>query len=131
MRCELHEPAKRRDRRVGVSAIVLGGAKVGKRQRARRVVELLCQRRGEHAPQQVRGHLEFEILIGTDGARHHVARAAGLRLQRRGEQQGQHCKSDLHRVTTVSVMSVSRTLPPAGTTTHALCVWNPSRANSR
>jgi len=128
---QFDEPAKHRDRGVGLPAVMLRGAEVGERTGASGVIERGGERWCEYPPQRGRGDIELEIPIGALGPRHHVARASGLRAQRRRDEQRQHHKSQSHWVILLSVMSVSRTVPPAGTVTQALCVWNPSRASTR
>jgi len=110
---------------------MLSGTEVDERSGARRIIERGRERWCEYTPQGGRGHVELEIPIGALAPRHHVACASGLRAQRRGDEQRQYHKSQSHRMILLSVMSVSRTVPPAGTVTHAVCVWNPSRTSTR
>jgi len=110
---------------------VLGGAEVHECPRALRVLELRGERRCEHASEQTHGDVEVEILISANCFGHHLARAVALRTQRWREKQEQRDKRELHCVISASVMFVSRTVAPAGTSTQALCAWNPGRASSR
>ncbi|PYO92873.1 MAG: hypothetical protein DMD58_01095 [Gemmatimonadetes bacterium] len=83
---QFDEPAKHRNRGVVLPAVMLRGTEVGERPGARRVIELGRERWCEYLPQRARGHVELEIPIGTLGPRHFVARASGLRAQRRGDE---------------------------------------------
>jgi hypothetical protein len=111
-------------------AVVLRGTEVHERTRAPRVVELRRERRCEHPPQQTRSEVEVEILIGANCSVQYPARAIALRFEWRGEQQEHRKHRELHWVISASVMFVSRTVAPAGTSTQAEYVWNPGRATS-
>ena len=109
------------DRGVLPAAIMLRGTEIGERPRAPDAVERVRQRRCEHTLKHARRGVEIEIAVGADRLGHQASRASALCTQRGGEEQRQRHDSHTHRTTPASVMSVSGTVPPAGTLTHALC----------
>jgi len=116
---QFDEPAKHRDRRVGLAAVVLHGPEVGERPRAPPESSSWAASGGASTRRSVLAATSnVEIPIGALGPRTHVAsRFRSARRSGVATSSASTTNRSLYRVILLSVMSVSRTVPPAGTVT--------------